>query len=288
MTLEGILLIVRDRKPWRGAALLALGINIKIIPVIALGYLFLRREFRAIFMTIGLTVLAFILPAFFVGMDCNQELLSKWKTTINPVGKEYVFEDNSGCQSLNAVLPAYFYDFPDTGVNGSEGHKYDPQIASVPYGTLRVVLNVLRLLLLIPVLVVVIYMQSPNHQLNTYWQIAYLMLVSLIIFPHQMKYSMMYFIPAAGYMLVYYLYRRENKIRLNYKERIILGLAGFQVLVITFTGRDIIGDEAVDFLDRYHFMGISNLTWVVYMLLLHPRELTTERDRVEVFTLHST
>lgn len=283
MTLEGILSIMH-RKPWRGATLLALGINIKVIPVIALGYLFLKRKYRSAIYTMGLTAFAFLLPALFIGVDDNHKLLKKWKDTINPVGKEYVFEDNSGCQSLNAVLPAYFYDFPANEMEAAESKKYDPQIASISYSTLRVVLNFMRFLLLFSVLIAVFYMQSSHSPLNTYWQIAYLMLVSLIIFPHQMKYSMLYFIPAAGYLLAYDLHRREHKISHTLKEKIILCLAGFQVLVMAITGRDTIGDEVVDFLDHHHFMGLSNLTFVTYLLLLNPKELEGKGGRLNEMT----
>lgn len=276
MTLEGILLIVRDNKPWRGAALLALGISIKIIPLIALGYLFLKGKFRSIFYTILWTVLAFTLPVLFLGIEYNNELLGDWSNKINPTGERYVFENNNGCQSLNAVLPAFFYEFPADENIVEEQRPYERQIAQIPYSTLVVVLNVLRILLLLSVLLVVCFWNSGNLPFNTYWQLAYLMLVSLIVFPHQMKYSMLYFIPAVGYLLAYYFYKRENRVVFSTREWIVLSVAGFQVLIMTISGRDIIGETAVDFLDYFHFMGLSNISFVAYLLLLNPQRLESK------------
>ena len=273
ITLEGILLIVKDAKSWRGAALLALGISIKIIPLIALGYLFLKGKFRSIFYTLLLTALAFVLPVLFLGIDYNNELLGKWRDKVNPTGERYVFENNNGCQSLNAVLPAFFYEFPADENIVEEQRPYERQIAQIPYDTLVVVLNVLRILLLLSVLLVVCFWNSGNLPFNTYWQLAYLMLVSLIVFPHQMKYSMLYFIPAVGYLLAYYFYKREEKAVFSSREKIVLSMAGFQVLVMTISGRDTIGGTAVDFLDYFHFMGLSNISFVGYLLLLNPKRL---------------
>src|SRR5690606_15957438 len=95
ITLEGILLIVKDERPWRGAALLALGISIKIIPLIALGYLFLKKGIlKSIDYTLLLTTLAFALPILILGFCYNTELLGNWKDKISPAGERYVFEDN--------------------------------------------------------------------------------------------------------------------------------------------------------------------------------------------------
>ena len=275
MTLEGILLIERDNKQWQGASLIALGINFKIIPFIALGYLFLKKQYRGLLYSVLLLGATFLVPILFLGNSYNSTLLSNWKDKINPSGEKFVFENNKGCHSLNAVLPAFFYEFPNE-VEHSEKRGYSREIASIPYDTLVVVLNVCRVLLLLSVLLVVFCWQSKNKALNRYWQLAYLMLVSLLIFPHQMKYSMLYFIPTVGYVLAYFMYKKQKGILFSVHEKVILSLAAFQVFVLLIMGRDVVGDTVVDFLDYFHYMGLSNISFIAYLLILNPKKLTSQ------------
>lgn len=106
--MEGLRLI-HFHKNWQGAILLAMGINIKIIPLLALFYLFFKGKFNAIRLTIIFLAVSLLLPSLFIGHQYNMDLLQQWKKTISPAGEKYVFENNNGCQSLNAVLPAYFF-----------------------------------------------------------------------------------------------------------------------------------------------------------------------------------
>jgi hypothetical protein len=73
------------------------------------------------------------------------DLLQQWKKTISPAGEKYVFENNNGCQSLNAVLPAYFFfDFGEKHETPPNG--FTREIISVPYTLLVIILQLMRLL----------------------------------------------------------------------------------------------------------------------------------------------
>ncbi len=199
LTIEGLYQI-RQKKNILGSALLAVGISIKILPAIALGYLFLKGKFRSLIWITILTGLTLVIPALLVGFEHNQFLHRQWQAKINPAGEKFVFENNDGCQSLNSVLPAYFYDF---GAAEPQFHGLPRKIATVPYSTLTIILQVSRLLLLLSVLWVVFHhwKRRRNEYLYFFWEVAYLLLVTFLIFPHQMKYSMLYIVPAGAFIL---------------------------------------------------------------------------------------
>lgn len=246
----------------KAGMLLALGINIKIIPIIVIGYWFLHGKFKAIATTIIVLSFTFLAPALFSGWERNTALHQTWAETINPDREKYAFENNNGCHSLNAVLPAFLYTYPegDSPVLGNFNRK----ITSLDYDTLKNILRFLQIFFLLSVAVIVFYKAA--HRRNTllyhWWELSYLLLIGLLVLPHQMKYSMLYFVPIAAYVAYYFLYLLQCKIALGLGHKIAGGLSLVLILILSIMGRDIIGDEVVNFLDFYHFMGLSNLAFV--------------------------
>ena len=82
--LESIDLIQSRKKPLLGAALLALAINIKIMPIVAIPYLIYRKEFKGAIYCVILWVAMLYLPAIFIGVEYNDFLLSEWWKAVNP------------------------------------------------------------------------------------------------------------------------------------------------------------------------------------------------------------
>tara|TARA_R110001592_G_scaffold237306_14_gene496463 strand:+ start:2563 stop:3852 length:1290 start_codon:yes stop_codon:yes gene_type:complete len=272
LTLEAI--VKSNSGQWAKAGLLlALGINIKIIPIIVIGYWFLQGKFKAIAATFIILGISFIVPALYSGWERNAELHQTWAETINPDREKYAFENNNGCHSLNAVLPAFFYTFPegDSPTLGNLNRK----IVSMDYDTLKNILQFLRIFLLLSVAVIVFYKAA--HRRNTYlyawWEMSYLLLVSLLVLPHQMKYSMLYFVPIAAYVVYYFLLLIQRKTNLSNGHKMVGTISAILIFVLSIMGRDIIGDDIVNFLDFYHFMGISNLIFVGILYYCTPYRL---------------
>lgn len=299
LTLEGLMQIARGNNVF-GAILLALGINFKIIPMLALFYLGVKGQFKALAFTLVCLGFTLLLPALFIGFKYNAELLSAWKNVINPSGERFAFEDNDGCHSLNAVLPAYFFDFT-TIERSIEPYKrnvdYPRRIVHVPYDTLKTILLISRLL----VLAVFFFALVPRSWLAGdvrglfrrfsealkksfarrpgiaqfdpvvfFWEVGLLCLVTLLIFPHQMKYSMLYFVPAGGYLIMCMM--PGTSVRVTSVGKLLLTLAGLLMIVLAVMGREIIGTHMVDVLDYYHFMGIANLVGLGVMWYVRPWE----------------
>lgn len=276
LTVEGIYRVMQ-KENLKGAALIALGINIKIIPLLALVYLFFKGKFKAIVYTFSFVGLSLLIPALFIGWEYNNDLFSKWKDAINPTGKKYTFENNDGCNSLNAVLPAFLYnDFEKPSNLEYNPHwRFLRKIANLRAPLLTIILQISRILVLlfIPFSIFFYYKNRKQEYIYYHWEIAYVLLVTLLIFPHQMKYSMLYFIPVGAYILFYYLYIIEQKLPISIFDKMVGCLATLLLFVLAIMGRDIIGHFLVDILDFYHFMGFSNLLFLFILATCNPQKL---------------
>jgi hypothetical protein len=269
---EGLNQIFVHNKNLKGAAFLALGINIKIIPMIALFYLFFKAKYRALFATVGLLLVTLVLPTLIVGHDYNLAMHKNWLNTINPSGERYVFENNNGTHSLSALLPAYFFDFNE---DVSAPQACERQVASVPYQTLVYVMQGLRVAILLSSLFLLFYNYKKRTYKNLYvfWELSFLCLVSALIFPHQQKYAMLYFVPSGAYMIFYILKVLESKDKLQLKYKIIVSIAILMMLITAISSRDVIGGYCVEVLDFYHVSGINNLIMLVLLYLVKPEQI---------------
>jgi hypothetical protein len=270
--------------------------------MLAFVYLGVKGHFKAIVYTLVLLGMSLVIPALFIGFHYNTDLLNKWQSVINPSGERFAFEDNDGCHSLNALLPAYFYDFSaaDRSIPAYDRKVHYPRrLASIPHDTLEFILTLSRLLVLLILILAClprswiagplsglpkrimqqlqaefgsIQSSSPDRT-YVYWQLGFLCLATLLIFPHQMKYSMLYCVPAGSYILYYFLRAFQAKTSLSPTDKIIGLTSGVLLFVLAIMGRDIIGSHLVDILDYYHFMGISNVLFLGILWYCHPRKL---------------
>ncbi len=278
LTIESLYQVLFKKRLWLGAILLVMGINIKIIPLLALFYIFVKGRFKASFLVGGFVVISLFLPSVFIGFNYNNTLLENWAQTINPGKEKYVFENNGGTQSLNAVLPAYFYDFNDR----QEAPAGLPRlIYSVDYHVLVVVLQGLRLLF-VGIMVWVVLMQNRKKNPNSLFflhQLGLLGLTTAIIFPHQQKYAMLYFVPAGAYMILFILGVVYNLSQTSVKLKLTAFFAALLMWILATMGRDVYGDLMVNISDYYHFVGVNNLIFFVFLLCIQPETILKIFDK---------
>ena len=271
LTFEGLYQIINRGKNFLGGFLLGLGIVIKIVPMLALFYLFFKLKFRAIAITLGFILVGLLLPSLFVGHNYNMDLLGKWGETINPSNKKYVFEDSNGTVSLNATLPAYFYEFE----NSRNKHpQLERQIATISHDTLLVVLQGLRLATVLSLLLLVFYNYKKRAvnkgSLYFLWEVSYLALISILIFPHQQKYVLMYFVPAASYMILFSLLLFNSKKDFGLKYKVIAIVSSVLMFIAAIMGRDIVGKAVMKIYDFYHIPGLMVILFLVFLFFVKP------------------
>jgi hypothetical protein len=241
--------------------------NIKIIPIIAISYVFFKGKIRASFITGVFLIASLILPALFVGFQENISLHEKWLNEINPSGSRYAWEENTGCVSLNCILPTFF--LPAT--EDSNRHlELDTLLFAVEGSTLVLMIQGTRLLIFFGLLFLIFKQWNKREEKLSLWrEWSLLLIASLLILPHQMKYSMLYAIPAI--MLLWFSLSSGISKGIQ-KWLIITALLG--AIVIALMGRDVIGSVTVNFLDHFRYMGLTLL--VIYFALLFTWKINLE------------
>lgn len=75
---------IEKGKYWSGGFILALGINIKLLPIVILPYLFMRMRWKAFLPIFIFSIFFLIAPGIFFGWNFNLQLLHGWWAEINP------------------------------------------------------------------------------------------------------------------------------------------------------------------------------------------------------------
>jgi hypothetical protein len=182
-----------------GSALLALGINIKLLPLVIVPYLIYRANYKAAVAALFWMVVFWVLPSVFIGWDFNLSLLKSYWNYINPTLKQNVIDiDEPGLLSLSSLITTWFTDQFSLNELGYRRHFF-----VLPNQTIGIIILVVRLGF---VFLTLHFLKWPpfkkavskEHQL---WEISYLCLVTPLIFPHQQNYGFFLIIPTIFFVL---------------------------------------------------------------------------------------
>jgi hypothetical protein len=208
LSLEAMFLIWSGRKLW-GGAILALAINIKLLPVVFIPYLIYRREFRATIFSVFCLLFFYVSPAAWIGQDRNGDLLSSYWNRIDPMQDRHVFDhEETSFHSLTTLISTFFME----DVREHNGLDIRRHIVGVPEDQLPVIITAVRLLF---VLLTLWFLRSrPFVQVSDnkrrLYEIAYLLLAGSLIFPHQQHYAFITLCPAILWLIVAYRNSRRS------------------------------------------------------------------------------
>src|ERR1051326_672876 len=256
---------VRQGRVFAGAALIALGINFKIFPVVLLPYLFYRGQFRALLMIIAWWAFLLFLPALVLGFSQNKLLLQDWFVHIDPTNRVHLVdtEETTFC-SLTTLVPALLMKtVPDP-----YALHLPRNIADLPPGQVILILNIIRAALIIFTFYFLrpAPFRPPDNRTQDLWAISYLMLVVPLIFPHQQAYSYYLLSPAALYCLVYLAGAGREK---GYYLRVmLLTLAALCFNVYIIAG------EFNPYFEHYKIVTYGGLISGVLLAICRPRKFT--------------
>jgi hypothetical protein len=236
LCLEALDSITRE-KFVQGALLLALGINIKLLPIVFLPYLFYRGYFRAGWMTLVFLPLLLYIPALLIGWDQNQQLLDSYARLINPLNRNHVLDlDENSFHSLSTLFATYLSDHP---VN-RYGLSWKQNVADLSFERLSMLLNGVRLLL--AVFSLYFFRSLPFKRARTnlqqFWEISYLLLLIPLMFPHQQHYAFLFACPAAVYVSYYCI---QFKPRLS-KQKYYLLISSFVLAFLMMNLQFLVGE----------------------------------------------
>lgn len=274
--LESNRLFDRD-KPIQGSVLLALAINIKLLPLVVLPYLVYRKKYKPFLMTILFLIVFLFLPALFIGKKTNLFLLNEWWHVINPVQQGHQFETEWGVHSLTALIPTLLMVTEGELAMKRNIVDLSPELVG------RIAL-VVRLLFI----VFTLYFLTNNKNkvitaIQKNWELAYITLVIPLIFPHQQKYVFYMLFPAIAYITYFLIYVHNTNYTVIRKSKwnVIVGLMIMAFALMTLTTDGLIGRHYNNITQHYKTITYGAVLIAVALAISNPRYLNAGQLNAE-------
>lgn len=243
------------------AAILALIINIKLIPLAILVLFIYMGEFKTAVLTIMFVLVSLFLPGLIIGFDFNFVLLGDWQKSILSTNNSSILDDY-GRQSLSAFIPALFMDTPIQ-------FNLKRNVLSLEPSTVKLILSCVRLgLLLLVALLLGKPFKSVKNKHEALYALALVCLCTPLIFPHQGKYAFFYLLPAYTYVISS-LDQIPKKTSLG--RQLILPALSFILLTLSTDG--LIGRYLSDYCEYLNFITIGSLFLVGQLIIFRPSKI---------------
>ncbi len=201
MSLESLWLIWSGKRVL-GGSVLALAINIKLLPVVFLPYLFYRGEFKAFSTVIVALVMFFVLPSLWIGYEKNNELLHCYWHRIDPTQNRHVFDhEETSFHSLTTLVSTMFVE----DAQEHNGLLIKRNLIGLDSEQVHKTINMIRIVF---VLLTLWFLRSlpfvrVEDNSRRLYEISYLFLASSLLFPHQQHYAFITTMPAILWLIVY-------------------------------------------------------------------------------------
>jgi len=267
--LEGLRLIKSGNPLW-GAALIALGINFKFLPLVLLPYLFYNKQLKACVYIVMWYAVFLFLPALIHGWQQNQQLLKDWFASINPSNKQHLIDtDETTLNGLTTLIPTLLMEkVPDM-----YALPIKRNILNLDVNTVTMIINIVRLLLVVFVLYFIrrkIFTQAKT-KLQELWELSYVFLLIPLIFPHQQHYAFFLMLPASMYV-IYTCFYTKIKGQKNAVTIIVL-----MVLVFLLTNAHLLLGEFREYYDHYKIITYGALLMAGLLAYLRPSVVINEK-----------
>lgn len=246
---------LKNGRTFLAAAIICLGINIKILPVVVVPYLiFISTErWRFLFAGVGFLLLYTFSPALLFGWNYNWMLLGEWAKTLNPVSDIHVMQTYEyGILDISSLITKFLSDEPV---------YLEPKlnIASWSKAQLFLLTNAVRVLCLSGAVYLAIKVRKPiagvSHHVIV---LAAFMALAPLCFPHQREYSYLFYSPLWLVIMIISLSLKQWTTWLT-----------FAVLVLfsgLLTWVDFVGRDMVDVFNFYRIITMGMFCMFVYYI----------------------
>jgi len=272
-------LIFNNRKI-AGSILIALGINIKLLPIVIIPYLIYRNEWKSVFFIISFIIVFLFLPIVFIGVDYNNFLLIERWHLINPMNQAHILDTSErSFHSLTTLLATLLVK--DCGDWHALPLKRN--IADISIENLNIVINVVRGVLIFFTLYFLRTKPFKNItvKLQKLYEISYLCLIVPLIFPHQQYYAFFFIFPASTYLLFYIIYlyfNKNNHIIIKYFKVKRITIIVFTCIAYFLTNSHFILGTFNNFYDHYKTLTYGVLILMTLLAICKPEKLLTEEQ----------
>jgi len=262
--------LFKEKKDLKGAALLALAINIKLLPIPFVLYLVYRRNFKAVLFLCIFFIIYLFLPALYLGWNRNLQLTQEWFSVINPANKEWNIEAEDGPSSLVALVPVYLTH--TVGVLSFKRNFTDLNFHSV-----NLILNIVRGFFI--VLTLAFLNSRPfttvNDKIRQYWEMCYIFLIIPLIYPHQQVYAYVYMMPVFIYLSWYLIsYWVNIRYKVNVVGWLVLGIIAFNFTPLV--NKSLLTKNYYEILLYLRILPIAAITLIPILWICRPQNIKTD------------
>lgn len=266
LSLQGMQLVFSNKpKPFWGALLIAFGINIKLLPLVLIPYLFYRGFFKAGVYIIAIYFGMLLLPAVFIGWEQNQLLISTWADLINPLRTNHVLDaEERSFHGLSTLFSTLFVENP----GDTHALLIKRNIADISLEKLSFILNTARVIL---VLFTLYFLRTFPFKTQVglkhrFWELSYILLLIPLIFPHQQHYAFLFICPAFIFCLYYFIQNRKTLSRGKYYFMMISG-----ILIYLVCNLKLILGNYNEYYEHFKILTYGTLLLIVLLSLCVPK-----------------
>jgi hypothetical protein len=184
---------------WTGGLLIAGALDMKLIPLVLLPYLAYRGHWRGLVAVISCVAALQLAPFVVLGIDRGTELFhSRW-AQIDPNSVRHILdEEEPSMLSWGSLLSAYL----SVEGGGTNTLELPRNLAQLSVGTIAALVWCGRILFGLFALYFLRWppFRKAGSPLHAGWELAYLLLVSILVFPHQRPYSLFLAAPAVVWL----------------------------------------------------------------------------------------
>ena len=269
LSLEG--LFQMHRKKYRRAGfLIALGINIKLMPVFLIPYLAYRAEWKTLLSTLAfIAVLAFV-PVLFIGWDYHFFLLTERWNLINPLNNEHILDVSE--RSFHSITT-----WLSTLLVADAGNSFTlplrRNILDIELTLLHTIINCVRLLFVLFTLYFLkgLPFRKMRNRLHMLYEASYILILIPLLFPHQQHYAFYFIFPAISY-LAYYMY----KVFIEQKDFSSSRRTFLAILLITsylLTNANLIIGHFHQYYDHFKILTYGIFLIIITLSICRPRHI---------------
>jgi hypothetical protein len=249
------------------STLLALGINIKILPIMVMPYYLIKGEYKLLVYTVVLVLVLYLIPAFAIGFEINFIWLKQWWEIINPQNYVHTHEFKSiGVISISSLISNYFID--STNQKG-----FLTTFIQLDLTSARLLYNLIRIAFFTLFFMTFYRVRSLKTPLSHFYILSILTLLISILFPHQQRYAALFVLPSIAYLLYYNIHLKSN----TYSFKVYLFIISC-ILFSPIYGRDILGSVLFDYIQIHKFQTISILCIFFVLISSLPNTLQANQN----------
>lgn len=229
LSFSGLDLIFRRERKVTGAGLIALAVNIKLLPLVFIAYLVYRAEWKAATWVLVFSMALIMLPATLLGWDRDMQLHLSWWQTINPSKQLNMIDlDERGFHSLTAWLSSLLTD--QFGPNELHLRR---NVLSLKVDTVSVIINVVRASMILSTMWFLRTrpFRKARYPFAQFHEIAAICAMVPLIFPHQQVYGFLFLLPSTFY-LVYFYFNARLGFRHAWKFNMLLVLGCLSFFIV--------------------------------------------------------